>query len=321
MDTQSAHGINLGPVFAPIYWGFILSLVFTGMTIVQAYVYFPSHGDKQYIRVMAGLMLFLDLASSALAAQSIYYYLVPYFGSLVPLGAITPELSAECLVSTIITSISQGYFIYQLIIVKRAGRGSWLVISTITFFQILAFGGGLGCVATMYVFKHGVLSDRNETFSIFFGLAKGAGAMTDILATIAMCLFLSTVRTGISRTNETLRSLIRFVVHRGALVTLVQVLLLITFYSSPTKLVWFAFHLNVTKLYANTFFAMLNARSSLKDRYASGVGISSNNLHLNSKTLGSSHERAGFKEGTNPFQQFEPSQMPRVSKTVVVTTV
>jgi hypothetical protein len=70
----------------------------------------------------------------------------------------------------------------------------------------------------MYIFKHGVLSNRNDTFSvsidsefyikasntenhrkIFFGIAKGAGAITDILATIAMCLFLSTAKTGISQ--------------------------------------------------------------------------------------------------------------------------
>jgi hypothetical protein len=65
----------------------------------------------------------------------------------------------------------------------------------------------------------------------------------------------------------------QFVIHRGALVTFIQVLLLITFYALPTQLTWhvfccifltmaltspsrhfrFAFHVNVTKLYANTF--------------------------------------------------------------------
>ena len=74
----------------------------------------------------------------------------------------------------------------------------------------------------------------------------------------------------IHRTNTLLNKLILFVVHRGALVTLIQSLLLITFYAAPNHLYWYglrissdvhsqvsalrlAFHFNVTKLYANTF--------------------------------------------------------------------
>lgn len=49
------------------------------------------------------MMLLLNIASSSLVAQSLYYYLVPHFGSLLPLNSITMELSAECLISTLMT--------------------------------------------------------------------------------------------------------------------------------------------------------------------------------------------------------------------------
>ncbi|KXN83254.1 hypothetical protein AN958_01659 [Leucoagaricus sp. SymC.cos] len=260
MDTQTATEYDLGPVFAPIFWGFFVSILLGGMTIVQAYIYFPSPGDR--IMVLTGTITFstFDLASSALVAQSIYYYLVPHYGSLMPLSSITPELSAECLFSTIITAISQVYFVYQLVVVKRSGNGSWLIIGAIVICLIVTFG----CVAAMYKYHHGVLANRNRVFSaelmlhaaelqIFFGIAKGAGAVTDVLATVAMCLFLTSSKTGMNRTNSLIQSLMQFVIHRGALVTLIQVLLLVTFYALPNKLTWFAFHVNVTKLYANTF--------------------------------------------------------------------
>jgi hypothetical protein len=79
-----------------------------------------------------------------------------------------------------------------------------------------------------------------------------------------MCIFLTSARTGIPETNALLTKLMRFIIHRGALVTLFQTVLLITFYAMPDRLVWAAIHLNTTKLYATTFFAMLNGRQHLK---------------------------------------------------------
>lgn len=69
----------------------------------------------------------------------------------------------------------------------------------------------------MYMFKHGVLSNRNNYFAvrflvagltlidifnssqIFFGIAKGFGALTDIVATLAMTLFLKSSDTNLSQ--------------------------------------------------------------------------------------------------------------------------
>jgi hypothetical protein len=76
----------------------------------------------------------------------------------------------------------------------------------------------IACTSVMVIHKHNVLAARSEAFSvsavhlcsfnssscftlsqIFFGLAKGFGALTDIIATVAMCLLLVSSRTGISR--------------------------------------------------------------------------------------------------------------------------
>ena len=83
--------------------------------------------------------------------------------------------------------------------------------------------------------------------------------MADIFATIAMTMFLKWSSTGISSyvllftcvlltevethheiysTEKMLKSLMQFVVQRGFLVTFVQVLLMITFYTLPNNLVW-----------------------------------------------------------------------------------
>ena len=39
-------------------------------------------------------------------------------------------------------------------------------------------------------------------------------------------------------TNVLLAKLLRFIIHRGALVTLIQVLLVVTFYAAPKNIYW-----------------------------------------------------------------------------------
>jgi len=325
-DTETP-GIDLSGIFAPIYWGFIVSLFLGGITIVQAYIYFTApHKDRYLVQFTAAAMLLFDLASSILIAQSVYYYLIPNFGSMLPLSSVTPEISAECLLSTMITFISQMYFVYQLYNVKRLSKGKWIVIGSISGCAILAFAGGVACVASMYIFHHGVLSNRNGVFAIFFGLAKGFGAATDVLATVAMCIFLTSSKTGIAETNTLLNKLILFVIHRGALVTLIQTLLLISFYAAPQNLYWMAFHINVTKLYANTFFAMLNGRTQLKHGWhtrstvtpsfstTTRQKINFHNEHYDLRTMDTQ------EVGSGPSNE-KSMNMPTVTKTVEISDI
>ncbi|KAJ7590449.1 hypothetical protein C8J56DRAFT_1140467 [Mycena floridula] len=321
---SSDTGIDMSSVFAPIYWGFVISLFLGGITVVQAYIYFPHPGDRTSVRVTAAAMLALDLTSSALVAQSIYYYLVPHFGSLAPLDAVTPELSAECLLSGIITFISQLYFVYQLYTVKHLGaKVNRYLIGLITLLAVLAFLGGTSCVVAMYVYKHGVLANRNSMFAVFFGLAKGFGAVTDIMATIAMCRFLTSSKSSVQKTNHMLKSLIQYVVERGVLVTLIQTLLLITFYAFPGRLYWFAFHINVTKLYANTFFAMLNARTHLKERRYSISHYTSSTADGNVRSkiadpFNADNQEPHYVEAGKMYQMHP---MPTITQTVVVSEI
>lgn len=330
--ASSNTGIDLSSIFAPVYWGFVISLLFGGMTIVQAYNYFPKYpNDRPRVRFAAATMLVLDLLSSALVAYSVYYYLVPQFGNLVPLGTATVEMSVECLISTGITLTSQLYFAHQLLSVKRSGRGNWVIIGIIVVCAILGFAGGIGCTVSMIVFRRGVLVDRNRTFEIFFGVAKGFGAITDILATGALCAFLTSAKTGMRQTNRLIDSLLKFIVHRGALVTSVQTLLLISFYAFPTRLHWLAFHFNVTKLYVNTFFAMLNAREGLKGKHLSNTANSA--LFSDDTTVSKDRYRAKLTNINDPEQHLvhnvgtfssedeKPIEMPTVTKTVVVTNL
>ncbi|KAL4259724.1 DUF6534 domain-containing protein [Pleurotus pulmonarius] len=318
-------GLDMSTTLGPVYWGTVISLVLGGITVLQAYTYFPHPSDRPLIQVLAASMAIFDFASSALVVQSVYYYLVPHFGSLGPLASITPELSAECLLSSIITFISQFYFVAQIYTVTRTGRGSWLIPVFVAVCAILAFVFGVACTSVMFVFHHNVLGDRHRHFELFFGLAKGFGALTDIVATAAMCKLLSNAGTGMSSTHSLLKSLIRFVVHRGVLVTLIQTLLLITFYAAPANLAWMAFHINVTKLYANTFFAMLNSREQLKDRIGvsttSFTNLSQGRLPTKQTVMSTKQMDAESQDRDYDGGAYSMHSMPTVTQTVMISNL
>ncbi|KAJ3860612.1 hypothetical protein EV359DRAFT_75086 [Lentinula novae-zelandiae] len=299
-SPEGSPGIDMSAIFAPFFWVITATLwkfvvrfnqcrSLGGITIVQAYMYFPHPTDRKSVQVLVIVETrpshsILDLISSALVAQSLYYYLIPHFGSTAPLKTITPELSAECLISGILTF---------------TGIVAWTILGVLTLFAVITFG----CVATMYVFAYG----------IFFGLAKGFGAVTDIMATIAMCTYLSNAKTGFSTHTDTLiKGLIQYIIERGAVVTLIQTLLLITFFAFPNNLYWLAFHINVTKLYANTFCA-LNARKNLWKKHAP-KNDSAFSSTLGSKVLGNPSRCLLCSRGG-------PPEMPTITKSVVIADV
>ncbi|KAL0948406.1 hypothetical protein HGRIS_010987 [Hohenbuehelia grisea] len=325
---MDSNGINMTPVFAPIYWGTAVSLILCGVTVLQAYTYFPHPSDRKSIQIIAACMAIFDFASTALVVQSVYHYLVPHFGSVLPLQSLTPQLSADCMLSTIITLISQLYFVAQLHSVTKTGKGSWWIPVTVAFLAIVSFVFGIACTATMFIFHHDVLAERNHIFNIFFGLAKGFGALTDIVATIAMCKLLSSARTGMQQTNSMLKSIMNYIIHRGVAVTLVQTLLLITFYAMPKRLDWLAFHVNVTKLYANTFFAMINSREHLKQKHATTAAASFNSqsyskYHLPTATSSfAAHSKDVEMQDDHVSKDsdgYPMNAMPTVTKTVVIS--
>ncbi|KAF9259459.1 hypothetical protein L218DRAFT_1003808 [Marasmius fiardii PR-910] len=89
IDTDGP-GINMANVFSPFFWGFVVSLFCTGITVVQAYIYFPHPTDGRVTQSIVAFMLVLDLVSSGLIAQSLYYYLIPHYGSVAQLNSVTP---------------------------------------------------------------------------------------------------------------------------------------------------------------------------------------------------------------------------------------
>jgi len=262
-DMSTYLGIDITPSLGPLFWGTLVSMILTGTTIIQAYRYFPSK-DRAPIQRIALSMLLLDLLSSALAAQGLYHYLLPNFGSTVPLGHLVPTLAAECATTTCIIVISQLYFAWQLYALAQKPFVKYTVSGVVVVLSLLAFAGGLGCSVVMVIHSAEILTVRGGVFNKMAVIAKAPAALADLIVTCYLCLTLGYVRTGVKATDSVIKTLTGFVIQRGVLVTVIQTALLIIFCTTSSHMYWLGLHVNMTRVYANTFFAMLNGRESLK---------------------------------------------------------
>ncbi|KIY44887.1 hypothetical protein FISHEDRAFT_50569, partial [Fistulina hepatica ATCC 64428] len=122
-------------------------------------------------------------------------------------------------------------------------------------------------------------------------------AIADIVSTISLCLYLQGIRSDVSRTSSVVRRLVAFLAQRGALVCIVQTALLVVFVAAPHSTAWIAFHVNISKIYATTFFAMLNNRRELNDRQVVVVSSSRPLIRSTSKVH---HTHLSFSNCESP---------------------
>ncbi|THU87899.1 hypothetical protein K435DRAFT_680905, partial [Dendrothele bispora CBS 962.96] len=84
------------------------------------------------------------------------------------------------------------------------------------------------------------------------GWNSSLSALSDVITTVALSWTFTFSRTGFKRTDTLLQKLLQYAVTRGLFVTLVQILLVITFLVDPAKLWWTPFHLSLSKVYVVT---------------------------------------------------------------------
>jgi len=291
MSLASRDGVNLAASFGPAFWGLIFNLIGFGMSLAQAFNYFKDQKDKAIVKYSAVAMVILDIASSCLVISVFYNDIVAHYGGFAQFQGLAPEIGAECVMSTTIAFVAQLYFMSQIYYIKPSGAMGNIILWSIGVLSTIAFVFGLACAAVMLM---NPMTTANYTiyFRAVFGGAKGAAAVADILATFAMCKYLSLSKTGIAATENLLSTLSTIFMNRGAIVMIDQVLCFIIFFAFENSQIWFAPHLILTKLYVNTFFAILNSRTYLREK------------HLNTHVASSSFMKSGNSTQVDKNQSY-----------------
>ncbi|KAJ7278506.1 hypothetical protein C8J57DRAFT_1222350 [Mycena rebaudengoi] len=126
--------------------------------------------------------------------------------------------------------------------VKRPAYLHRIMTAVVSVLATFGLGAASGSVAIMFMYPQAMFMDLLRF-----------GAAADIVATLAMCMFLKSAEKDITRTSSLLKSLMHLVINHGALVTACQGPLLVTFFASSGHRYWLALHINTAKLYVNAF--------------------------------------------------------------------
>ncbi|KAH7925956.1 hypothetical protein BV22DRAFT_399243 [Leucogyrophana mollusca] len=256
------YGWSVGGFYAPLFWGFFVGLALVGTTIVQGYIYYSQSNDRWTLRLLVGILICLDVATSVLMSDTIHFYFIQHYGDYVAFLTIPLSWVIENGVTALVTCISQVFFATRIYLVTRQYAIFSPYDKIVPAIIVFAAVDGLVCavVETYYVGTLAVLSLSGPQMEITFSMAECFAVISDVLATISLCYILASARGSIPRRGSRIRSLFFFVLNRGILVTIVQIGTMISYLSQRGYLYWMPFQICKSKLYTNTLLAMLNSR-------------------------------------------------------------
>ncbi|KAF4622024.1 hypothetical protein D9613_009542 [Agrocybe pediades] len=231
-----------------------------GVTILQAWNYALTNNDGWGMRTLVLLLVTLDIATTSNNVLLVHTYLIQNFGDIFELATVNAGFTIELGLTVIVVYMVQLFFATRVYLLDRAKlllAGAIAGIST------------LGLVSSLYTVS---VTAQHKDFADFTItpirasaiLGHGLVTIADTITTIVLSMNFMRARSesGISQTINILERLLAAIVARGALVTIVNGLLMILYILYPVKLYWIAIQLSQAKLYIITLIAMLNARTS-----------------------------------------------------------
>ncbi|EGO22593.1 hypothetical protein SERLADRAFT_473623 [Serpula lacrymans var. lacrymans S7.9] len=131
-----------------------------------------------------------------------------------------------------------------------------MIPAFVVFLAFVSFALGIARTAFMVFQTTNHLATLSVTLVV--DMEEGCAVICDIITTSALCYMLSPIRSS-TRKRSPVRTVFIFLIDRGILVNVVQLGTLVTYSYAPNKLYWMSFHLCKSKVYINTFFAMVNS--------------------------------------------------------------
>ncbi|KIP05948.1 hypothetical protein PHLGIDRAFT_479385 [Phlebiopsis gigantea 11061_1 CR5-6] len=255
----------VGPLLVLICFALILFGVFT----FQVYFYwFTYEDDIRALRILVLVLWILECLHTCFCIHLLYTYLVVDFHN--PEGILQVVWSAGVTVflEVFIVSGAQGFYILR--IWQLSGHN---ILATappaFALFCRIAFGFATGSLLYCYRTWPEFREHTGSLFTLNCGLTLAA--FVDLLTTAILSYYLRRNMHGFERTRHVLQKLIFYTVNTGALTMVFSIAILFTF-NFVTKSLMFAGMVEVvSKLYANSMLAMVNARRHLKAQVYSGT--------------------------------------------------
>ncbi|KAJ7148773.1 hypothetical protein C8R43DRAFT_1008707 [Mycena crocata] len=230
-----------------------------GVTCVQTFTFFMNETtDRTAHKTLVALLWVLDTFDTVLNGHILYFYLVTNY--LAPQTIIYPVWSV--IIHVAATSISN--FIVRSAFARRVYRlSNGNIPGTILIVALSLLDLSCGVIITAKAFHMKTYLELDKLSSLMY-LNFAAGTGSDLSVALAMCYLLRGSKTGFRRTDSLISVLMMYTVNTGLIVALDASAGMFTYIFMPHNFIFLGFYLLLSKLYLNSYLAILNARPGLR---------------------------------------------------------
>ncbi|GJE95888.1 hypothetical protein PsYK624_120790 [Phanerochaete sordida] len=247
--------------------GGLICTFLSGAVAMQAYQYMRTY-QKDYVtvKVLVVLIWTIDIFHTVLVGVSIWSYLVASFGNVNIHDTIFWSLGVTVAVTAVLTFCVHCFFVHRL---YKLSKGNLWLAAPIAFLALARLASA--CVTCSKMIQLGSFSAFFHQIRWVFTLGLCLSTGTDVIIAFCMCYFLWNSRTGTSDLDAIIETVILYTVENGILTSIATIASLCFWLASPHNLVYMGLHFAISKLYASSLLASLNARKTLRQAHASVI--------------------------------------------------
>ncbi|KAI0756065.1 hypothetical protein C8Q80DRAFT_1126243 [Daedaleopsis nitida] len=255
---------NVAHTNGAILIGALVSALLSGAVTTQTFVYYRIYGGDDYKRniIIVSLLWLLDSLHLSMAFASAWIYLIQNWGNDHIYDFIPWTIALTVALTAIVTLISHCFFAHRVYILSGC---SWWLTSPILLLAVGRLAAALVSTSEMI----GLRSYEAFVDQVGWVFTMGLSLSTtvDVLITVSLIALLQRSRTGFSTVTDHLIDIVTLYTFETGLVTSITTAVsLICWLTMPRNLIFLALHFSISKLYATSTLATLNARKSLRRR-------------------------------------------------------
>ncbi|KAJ7803148.1 hypothetical protein B0H14DRAFT_1648799 [Mycena olivaceomarginata] len=254
--------------------GGLVATALYGMTVLQTFTFFVGDTtDRVSHKALVAFLFVLDTFDTLLNGHILYFYLVTNY--LAPQAIAIPVWSL--IIHVAATSLSN--FIVRSAFTRRVYRlSNGNIPGTLWIISLSILDLICGLIITAKAFKLKTFFEV-EGISTLLYLNFAAGTSSDLSVALALCYLLRGSRTGFQRTDSLIGALMMYTVNTGLLVALDATAGMVAFIFMHDNFIFLGFYLLLSKLYLNSYLAILNARKTLRDKLDEPKSVHLSRIH------------------------------------------
>ncbi|KAI0689429.1 hypothetical protein BC835DRAFT_1529197 [Cytidiella melzeri] len=294
---------QVSSTYGALLIGGLLAVFFSGIVCTQCFLYFRSfYKDRWRVKALVAALWFLDFLHSTFVVTTVWYYLIDGFNNTKVAPGINWSVSLKQVtisITGILTFIIHFFFAHRVWTLSKSNVWLTGLIMGLAFLRMLS---AFGTVIQMSRLHTWVRFHEVAAWSFTTGLV--ISACVDFLITLSLVYYLSQSRTGFSNMDYIIDTIMLYAIENGLLTSISVLASLICWLTMPTNFIFLALHFVISKMYANSLLATLNARRHIQDKSSHSERHwrdNSNNLHL--PTMMTS---ASLRRGNSDATQKEP---------------